>query len=142
MSHDWGGALGWIFAHRYSHLIRRLAVVNCPHPKTLVRAVLHFEDFQTIRIPWVPIFEIPWLPDKPTERSGASSALPSANWTGPLGPSHRVVPVQVVVVVAGMRACGPRGFPRRYHAIHATATPVRPRHLTCCVVRDDDTQGS
>jgi pimeloyl-ACP methyl ester carboxylesterase len=63
VSHDWGGALGWIFAHRYSHLIKRLAVVNCPHPKTLVRAVLHFEDFQTIRIPWVPIFEIPWLPE-------------------------------------------------------------------------------
>ena len=28
-----------------------------------MRAVLHFEDFQTIRIPWVPIFEIPWLPE-------------------------------------------------------------------------------
>jgi pimeloyl-ACP methyl ester carboxylesterase len=63
ISHDWGGALGWIFGHRYSHLIRRLAVVNCPHPRTLVRAVLHFEDFQTIRIPWVPIFEIPRLPE-------------------------------------------------------------------------------
>jgi epoxide hydrolase 4 len=63
VSHDWGGALGWIFAHRYPHLIRKLVVVNCPHPKTLVRAVLHFEDFQTIRIPWVPFFEIPWLPE-------------------------------------------------------------------------------
>ncbi len=63
VSHDWGGALAWIFAHRYSPLVRRVAVVNCPHPKTLVRAVLHFEDFQTIRIPWVPIFEIPWLPE-------------------------------------------------------------------------------
>jgi epoxide hydrolase 4 len=63
VSHDWGGALGWIFAHRYSSLIRRLVVVNCTHPKTLVRAVLRFEDFQTIRIPWVPFFEIPWLPE-------------------------------------------------------------------------------
>jgi epoxide hydrolase 4 len=63
VSHDWGGALGWIFAHRYSHLIRKLVVVNCPHPKTLVRAVLRFEDFQTIRIPWVPVFQVPWLPE-------------------------------------------------------------------------------
>jgi pimeloyl-ACP methyl ester carboxylesterase len=61
--HDWGGALGWIFAHRYSHLIRKLVVVNCPHPRTLVRAVLRFEDFQTIRIPWVPFFQVPWLPE-------------------------------------------------------------------------------
>jgi len=63
VSHDWGGALGWIFAHRYSNLIRHLVVINCTHPKTLVRAVLRFEDFQTIRIPWVPFFEIPWLPE-------------------------------------------------------------------------------
>lgn len=63
VSHDWGGALGWIFAHRYSHLISRLVVVNCPHPKTLVRAVLHLEDFQTFRIPWVPFFQIPWFPE-------------------------------------------------------------------------------
>jgi epoxide hydrolase 4 len=63
VAHDWGGALGWIFAHRYAHLIRKLVVINCPHPRTLVRAVLRFEDFQTIRIPWVPFFEIPWLPE-------------------------------------------------------------------------------
>jgi pimeloyl-ACP methyl ester carboxylesterase len=37
VSHDWGGALGWIFGHRYSHLIGKLAVVNCPPPRTPVR---------------------------------------------------------------------------------------------------------
>lgn len=63
VGHDWGGALGWIFAHRYSELISGLVVVNCTHPRTLVRAVLHGEDFQTFRIPWVPFFEIPWLPE-------------------------------------------------------------------------------
>jgi pimeloyl-ACP methyl ester carboxylesterase len=63
VSHDWGGALGWIFAHRYSDLIRKLVVINCTHPKTLVRAVFHLQDFQTFRIPWVPFFEIPWLPE-------------------------------------------------------------------------------
>ena len=63
VAHDWGGALGWIFAHRYSHLIRKLVVVNCPHPKTLVRAILRLEDFQTFRIPWVPIFLLPWVPE-------------------------------------------------------------------------------
>ena len=63
VSHDWGGALGWIFAHRYSSLIRGLVVVNCTHPKTLVRAALHFEDWQPLRIPWVPFFMLPWLPE-------------------------------------------------------------------------------
>lgn len=63
VSHDWGGALGWIFAHRYSDLIRKLVVINCTHPRTLVRAVFHFEDWQTFRIPWVPFFELPWIPE-------------------------------------------------------------------------------
>jgi epoxide hydrolase 4 len=63
VSHDWGGALGWIFAHRYSPLIKKLVVINCTHPKTLVRAVLHLEDFQAFRIPWVPLFEVPWIPE-------------------------------------------------------------------------------
>jgi pimeloyl-ACP methyl ester carboxylesterase len=63
VSHDWGAALGWIFAHRYSHLIRKLVVINGTHPKTLVRAAVTFEDLQPFRIPWVPFFEIPWLPE-------------------------------------------------------------------------------
>jgi pimeloyl-ACP methyl ester carboxylesterase len=63
VGHDWGGALAWIFAHRHPELISRLVVVNCTHPRTLVRAVLHVEDLQTFRIPWVPFFEIPWLPE-------------------------------------------------------------------------------
>ncbi len=63
VTHDWGGALGWIFAHRYSSLISRLVVVNCTHPRTLVRAVFHFDDWQTFRIPWVPFFELPWIPE-------------------------------------------------------------------------------
>lgn len=63
LTHDWGGAIGWIFAHRYSPLIRHLVVVNCTHPKTLVRAVFHVEDLQPFRIPWVPFFEIPLIPE-------------------------------------------------------------------------------
>lgn len=63
VSHDWGGALGWIFAHRYPDLIRRLVVINCPHLKTLIRAVFRLEDLQTFRIFWVPIFLVPWIPE-------------------------------------------------------------------------------
>jgi epoxide hydrolase 4 len=63
VGHDWGGELAWIFAHRYSNLISRLVVVNGTHPKTLVRAVLHFDDLQTLRIPWVPFFMIPLFPE-------------------------------------------------------------------------------
>ncbi|MDC0664124.1 alpha/beta fold hydrolase [Marinobacter sp. SS21] len=63
LGHDWGGALGWLFAHRFPDRISRLVVVNCTHPRTLVRAVLRFRDLQTLRIPWVPPFQVPWLPE-------------------------------------------------------------------------------
>jgi pimeloyl-ACP methyl ester carboxylesterase len=63
VSHDWGGALAWIFAHRYSNLISRLVVVNCTHPRTLSRAVFEFEDFQTIRSSYVLFLQIPWFPE-------------------------------------------------------------------------------
>ena len=60
---DWGGELGWIFAHRWSQLIRGLVAINAPHPKTLLRAAFRFEDFQILRLPWVPLFQLPWLPE-------------------------------------------------------------------------------
>ncbi|WP_020405580.1 alpha/beta fold hydrolase [Hahella ganghwensis] len=63
LTHDWGGALGWIFAHRFSDLISRLIVVNCTHPKTLVRAVFQLDDWQTFRIPWVLPFQPPVIPE-------------------------------------------------------------------------------
>jgi pimeloyl-ACP methyl ester carboxylesterase len=63
VAHDWGGAIGWWFAHRYSPLIRRLVIINCTHPKTLIRAVLHVTDWQPFRIPWVPFFELPKIPE-------------------------------------------------------------------------------
>jgi epoxide hydrolase 4 len=75
VAHDWGGALGWIFAHRYSALIRGLVVVNCPHPRTLVRAVLHVEDWQPFRIPWVPLFQVPFLPEYLLTTAGGRTVL-------------------------------------------------------------------
>lgn len=63
VAHDWGGALGWIFAHRYSDLISSLVVVNCTHPKTLTRAVLEFEDFQTFRSFYALILQLPAIPE-------------------------------------------------------------------------------
>jgi pimeloyl-ACP methyl ester carboxylesterase len=63
VGHDWGGELGWIFAHRYSAFISRLVVVNGTHPRTLVRAALQVDDLQTFRLAFVPFLAVPWLPE-------------------------------------------------------------------------------
>lgn len=64
LTHDWGGALGWLYGHRYQDRISHLIVVNCTHPRTLVRAVFQLQDFQAFRIPWVLPFQVPWLPER------------------------------------------------------------------------------
>jgi pimeloyl-ACP methyl ester carboxylesterase len=63
VGHDWGAELAWVFAHRYSHLISQLVVINGTHPKTLVRAILRCQAGQALRVPWVYFFEVPRFPE-------------------------------------------------------------------------------
>lgn len=37
VAHDWGGAVAWNLANQLPQLIRRLAIVNSPHPGTFLR---------------------------------------------------------------------------------------------------------
>jgi pimeloyl-ACP methyl ester carboxylesterase len=39
VAHDWGGALAWAFAAQHPALLRRLLIVNAPHPAAFVRAL-------------------------------------------------------------------------------------------------------
>ena len=63
VAHDIGGGMAWIFAHRYSEMIRKLVIVNCTHTRTLARAIVRCQDLQTFRVPWLPVFQLPWLPE-------------------------------------------------------------------------------
>jgi len=37
VAHDWGGAVAWNFAARHPQRLRRLVIVNAPHPATFLR---------------------------------------------------------------------------------------------------------
>jgi pimeloyl-ACP methyl ester carboxylesterase len=37
VAHDWGGAVAWNLANQHPELIRKLAIVNSPHPGTFLR---------------------------------------------------------------------------------------------------------
>lgn len=41
VGHDWGGALAWVMAAYHPHLVRKLVIMNGPHPSTYTRAILH-----------------------------------------------------------------------------------------------------
>ncbi len=40
VGHDWGGAIAWPVAAFHSHLIRRLIILNGPHPSTYAREII------------------------------------------------------------------------------------------------------
>ena len=41
VAHDWGGAVAWNFAAQRAPLLRRLVIVNSPHPATFLRELQH-----------------------------------------------------------------------------------------------------
>jgi pimeloyl-ACP methyl ester carboxylesterase len=41
VGHDWGGAIAWAFAMTHPEMTDRLIVLNCPHPRGLMRELVH-----------------------------------------------------------------------------------------------------
>ena len=63
VGHDWGGALAWMYGHRFGETLRQLVVVNCPHPNTFVNAIMRGQDWQRIRSSYMLFLQLPWLPE-------------------------------------------------------------------------------
>jgi len=61
VGHDWGGAIAWHLAMRHSEVVRRLAVLNCPHPGVFLRKL--WTPGQLIRSWYMFFFQLPWLPE-------------------------------------------------------------------------------
>ena len=41
IAHDWGGALAWTCAVQHAALLKRLVIINSPHPATFLRELQH-----------------------------------------------------------------------------------------------------
>ncbi len=47
VAHDWGGAVAWTFAALKPTLLKRLVIINSPHPATFLRELQHSPQQQT-----------------------------------------------------------------------------------------------
>ncbi len=62
VAHDWGGAIAWTFAGERPGQVKRLAVLNMPHPALFRRGLL--SPVQLKRSAYVFFFQLPFLPER------------------------------------------------------------------------------
>lgn len=62
VGHDWGGVVAWRLAERHPELLRRLVVMNAPHPDAYRRTLRR--PRQLLRSWYVFFFQLPWLPER------------------------------------------------------------------------------
>jgi pimeloyl-ACP methyl ester carboxylesterase len=62
VGHDWGGAVAWSFAMFRPELLRKLSVLNCPHPAEMLRGL---RTWKQMKKSWYMFFfQLPGLPER------------------------------------------------------------------------------
>ena len=62
VGHDWGGAIAWSFAALYPDLTEKLVVLNCPHPKEMLKSFKK-NPSQLLKSWYMFMHQIPVLPE-------------------------------------------------------------------------------
>jgi pimeloyl-ACP methyl ester carboxylesterase len=63
VGHDWGAMVAWWVALTAPDCVRRLAILNVPHPEVSVRHV-RSDPRQMARSTYAAFFQLPWLPER------------------------------------------------------------------------------
>ncbi len=61
--HDWGGALAWYLPLLHPGLVRKLAILNAPHPAAFRRELKRSKE-QRRKSRYILFFQLPWLPER------------------------------------------------------------------------------
>lgn len=62
VGHDWGGLVAWLLATHNPGFVDRLAILNAPHPATLMGHMVR-RPSQALRSAYVAFFQLPWIPE-------------------------------------------------------------------------------
>lgn len=62
VGHDWGAIVAWAFAEAHPTRVKRLIILNVPHPEVMQRALRRPKQ---MRKSWyLFFFQLPWLPER------------------------------------------------------------------------------
>lgn len=62
VGHDWGAVIAWWVAARYPQRLRRVVVMDGPHPDVLGRQALKHPS-QALKSSYALFFQLPWVPE-------------------------------------------------------------------------------
>ncbi len=73
IGHDWGAVVAWAFAIWHPERLRKLGILNVPHPAVMMNFLRRGDPEQLRRSWYVFAFQIPWLPE---------AIMRADNWRG------------------------------------------------------------
>jgi len=62
VGHDWGAAVTWYLAARFSDRVHRAAMLSVPHPRVFIKNLI-MNPAQLRRSWYILFFQLPWLPE-------------------------------------------------------------------------------
>jgi len=71
MAHDWGAVIAWVFAITKLRPLKRLVIMNVPHPMVGAREIRHWRQFR--RSWYIFFFQLPWLPERMLGRGNGTA---------------------------------------------------------------------
>ncbi len=81
VGHDWGGAVAWAVAMRHPDRLKKLAILNSPHPEVFLKT-LRQNRRQRLKSWYMAMFQLPLLPEAlllAGNGTGAARALMSSS---------------------------------------------------------------
>lgn len=63
VGHDWGGGVAWSLAQNYPDLVKKLIILNMPHPQVM-KEYLRNNPGQMLKSWYAGFFQLPFIPEK------------------------------------------------------------------------------
>ncbi len=64
VGHDWGAAVAWAVAALHPERVKKLGILNVPHPAEMKKALMGSNWAQIKRSWYIFFFQLPWLPEQ------------------------------------------------------------------------------